>query len=63
MVVFPESTTGIRNGRRKVLASKYVFRKEAGNRDIQNINPETSEARGKILISMYEHGVRSRDSD
>lgn len=41
-----------------------VFRKAAGNWDIQNIQfPFASEAKGIILISMNEHGMRSRDSN
>lgn len=41
-----------------------VFRKAAGNWDIQNIQfPFASEAKWLILISMSEHGVRSRDSN
>lgn len=38
------------------------FRKEDENWDVQNTSLGTSEARGKILISVYERGVRSRDS-
>lgn len=57
----PESWGGT-SGRRKVLASKLKFLgRKLETRAIQNTNLATSETRGKILISVNESSVRSRD--
>lgn len=56
-----EENTGIQSF--LIHCNSQVFRKAAGNWDIQNIQfPFASEAKGIILISMNESGVRNRES-